>query len=117
MPPSWFPAVLDITTEAHWLRIEEAVLRNSVAIRAELLSKMGATHVVTAVTYGGLMVASLTETNSGKLSKSDIDGSFSLKMCQSLGALAGASGEAKLQADEKKKLHNYELEIRLLGDF
>ncbi|KAJ9656123.1 hypothetical protein H2198_005179 [Neophaeococcomyces mojaviensis] len=110
-------AVLDITTEAHWLRIEEAVLRNSVAIRAELLTRMGATHVVTAVTYGGLMVASLTETNSDKLSKSDIDGSFSLTMCQSLGALAGAEGETKLQAKEKKKLHNYELEIRLLGDF
>jgi len=54
---------------------------------SDKIKNAGATHVVTGITYGEMMMGNVTETNSGKLSGSHIDGELSLKICRSFGAL------------------------------
>ncbi|KYK62005.1 hypothetical protein DCS_03150 [Drechmeria coniospora] len=110
-------AYVKTKTKHTHLRIQEANLQNAVQISPEKLRKTGATHVVTQITYGANLVASLTESNSTSNKETETKGEFSIKVFQSMGGFAGAEGQARLEMSEREKVANYSLELRMNGDF
>lgn len=92
-------------------------LLHSAVISNDRLKTIGATHVVTAITYGGTLVANLSESKSQSKSNTHIKGDFSLSVMKSFGALAEASGSASLTEDEKKALKTSSFSTRLIADY
>lgn len=92
-------------------------LLQSQAMNAESLARMGATHVVTSITYGGNIVGSLTQKNELSSSEIKVAGKFNLEVLKTLGAQLGGGGGAELSVDSKKKLNSYNLNVQLTADF
>ncbi|KAG7090682.1 hypothetical protein E1B28_009780 [Marasmius oreades] len=81
------------------------------------LANLKATHVVTSITYGGNVVASLTQSQDLSASDLDIKGKFSLEVFKGMGKLFGAGASAELSVEDRKKLNSYNLRVKLTADF
>lgn len=92
-------------------------LLQSLAMSGQQLANMGATHVITSITYGGNIVGSLTQKQDLSSSDLDVKGKFSLEVFKGMGKMFGASGSAELSVEEKKKLNSYNLNVKLVADF
>ncbi|OIW22616.1 hypothetical protein CONLIGDRAFT_217288 [Coniochaeta ligniaria NRRL 30616] len=110
-------AVVRCRTVHKRLDLADVGLKSSTVVSPGLLRSLGATHVVTAITYGGTLLANLSESRSQARSNRHIDGDFSLSVMQSLGKLAGAEGSAKLTSDERKQLKDYSFKTSLVADY
>ena len=99
-----------------WNPTEED-LQAAVVVSTEKLQKMFATHVVTAITYGGRVLGTLKQTNSSLVSNTVAKGDFNLKFAKSFGMLGSAGGEAHLSLEDKQRIEKYDLEIGLMGDY
>ncbi|UKZ71020.1 uncharacterized protein TrAtP1_011988 [Trichoderma atroviride] len=103
----WYTRRLDTSDET---------LQHSVVMKPAT-KNAGATHVVTAISYGADMLATLNETEKSRYDNTTVGGSLKLEVLQSIGPFGGATGESQLGLEDKKKLHKYELEIRLIADY
>lgn len=106
-----------ITNERRRLEVQDAGLQSSVVLTTNKMEQLGATHVVTAITYGAAIIGSLSETNYSLQKSSHISGQLSIKTLQGFGALTGAQGDAAITDDDKENISKYELEVRLVGDY
>ena len=110
-------AIVRVKTVHSRLDPSRSKLQNSVAIESSVLKDLRATHVVTAITYGGTMLASLTERKANSEANKEIGGSFSMNTIQKLAAFGGAKGSAEMKDEEKEKLRGYNLNVSLTADF
>ncbi|KAF9464253.1 hypothetical protein BDZ94DRAFT_503933 [Collybia nuda] len=92
-------------------------MQGAVAMNPNEIKLTQATHVVTAITYGGNAVGTLTEKDSKHLSTTDIKGGFSLEILKGLGKAFSAEGKADLKMEDKEIINNYNLEVRLIAEF
>lgn len=99
------------------LDLADVGLQSSTVVDPGLLRSLGATHVVTAITYGGTLLGNLSESRSQARSNQQIKGDFSLSVMQSLGKLTGAKGAAKLTDDERHQLKNSSFKTSLVADY
>lgn len=104
-------------TAQHRLKTEDAALQSSLILAPDKMELLGATHVVTAITYGSGMLASLSETNSSRQKNTEFSGQMSIKLFKSFGAFGGAEGKITIASKDRETLKNYELDLRLTGDF
>ncbi|KAL6249723.1 hypothetical protein RBB50_003578 [Rhinocladiella similis] len=104
------------TTTVHQ-RLDIDKVQSAVIMTPEKVLRTGATHVVTAITYGASLVGTLTETNTRTNSTMKTEGHFSLDLAKNFGFLAGASGGADLNVENYRKITDYNLQISLLGDY
>ncbi|KIJ66932.1 hypothetical protein HYDPIDRAFT_85843 [Hydnomerulius pinastri MD-312] len=102
-------------TRKEYLNVQS--MQDAVAMTAEDVKRTRATHVVTAITYGGNAVGTLTEKDSKHSSNTDIKGGFSLEILKGLGKAFSAEGKADLKMEDKEKINSYNLEVRLVAEF
>ncbi|KIJ48655.1 hypothetical protein M422DRAFT_247513 [Sphaerobolus stellatus SS14] len=95
--------------------LEVNALRSE-ALTGEELGKTGATHFVTSITYGGDVIASLTQQSNNKVDNTDIKGSFNLEVFKGMGKAFGASGKAELTIEEREKINSFNLKVDFSGD-
>ncbi|KAF8630577.1 hypothetical protein AX17_005389 [Amanita inopinata Kibby_2008] len=91
--------------------------QGAVRLGTEQVESVGATHVVTSITFGGNVVGLFTQKKSESESERNIHGKFSADILKGMGKFLEVSGSAELKMKEKEKLENYNLEVRLLADF
>ncbi|KAK0432849.1 hypothetical protein EV421DRAFT_1846988 [Armillaria borealis] len=92
-------------------------LRQLQAMTQTELAKLRATHVVVSIAYGGSVVGSLTQKSDSSTSTTDIKGKFTLEVFKGMGNVFGAGMSAELSLEEKEKLNNYNLNVKLVADF
>ncbi len=98
-------------------RLDLLSLQNAVALSPAAIQKSGATHCITAITYGGAVLGTLSEKQANKDKSTDVHGKFSLDILKSLGALASAKGTAEVISKEQDKVNSFNLTVTLTGDF
>ncbi|THU80167.1 hypothetical protein K435DRAFT_505007 [Dendrothele bispora CBS 962.96] len=96
--------------------LEVNSLRSLQAIDNDEQARIGATHFVASITYGGNVVGTLTQKSANKNDNTNVKGSFSLEAFKGLGKAFSASGSAELSLEEKEKINSYNLDVKLVGD-
>ncbi|KAF9459248.1 hypothetical protein BDZ94DRAFT_1050924 [Collybia nuda] len=92
-------------------------MQDAVAMSDEDVKYTQATHVITAITYGGNAVGTLTEKDSRHLTNTDVRGGFNLEIFRGLGKIFSAEGRADLTVEDKEIINNYNLEVHLIAEF
>lgn len=83
----------------------------------EQVSALGATHVVTAIRYGGTLIANIVQKDSTSESGKVIKGSFKASFMEGMAGSFSASGKASVDSDEKTKELNSSCEFKVYGDW
>ncbi|KAK7458147.1 hypothetical protein VKT23_010055 [Stygiomarasmius scandens] len=96
--------------------LEVNSLRSLQSIDKDEQAKIGATHFVASITYGGNVVGTLTQKSANKNDNTNIKGSFSLDVFKGLGKAFSVSATAELSLEEKEKINSYNLDVKLVGD-
>jgi hypothetical protein len=99
------------------LDLSRETLVTNIALDNNQIVAFGATHVVTAITYGGSVLGSFSEGKSNSSSDEKIKGSFSLSILQGIAGLAKAEGSADVDSEEVKRAKSYSLSTTLIADY
>jgi hypothetical protein len=92
-------------------------LMDNASITTERALELNATHVVTSITYGGNVVATLTSKSSLKEKESKVSGGkLSLEIMEDFKAIFKLGATGSLGSLEREKLTSSNLEVRLAAD-
>ncbi|KAK2459524.1 hypothetical protein APHAL10511_008466 [Amanita phalloides] len=87
-----------------------------IRLAGEQIQQNGATHVITAIEYGGHIVGTFKQGKTSHDSEEKIDGRFLMQALRGMGKIFEVNGEAVLNLEDKKKLDHFDCEVRLLAD-
>ncbi|ODA79742.1 hypothetical protein RJ55_05336 [Drechmeria coniospora] len=99
------------------LDLSNEPLVTNVVLDGDQIRASGATHVVTAITYGGSVLGSFSQGKSDASSDENIKGSFSLSILQGIAGLAKAEGSADITSELAKKAKGYSVSTTLVADY
>ncbi|KAJ8522118.1 hypothetical protein ONZ45_g1276 [Pleurotus djamor] len=81
------------------------------------VSNMGATHVITAMRFGGTLVANILLKDSNSESDKQIKGSFSASIMEGMSSQFSAKGSASVDSSDTGKDLNTHCEFKVYGDW
>lgn len=96
-------------------RLEIQPMLDRVAMLDDVVQKTRATHVVTGITYGGTALGTVVLKKSSSDKANEIKGELDLSFTKA--ALVKISGKGTLSKEDKEKLENIDLDVRLIADF
>ena len=108
-------AVVRIRTEHVYLDTQG--LHDAVRLDEEDIEYIGATHVVTGITYGGNAVGNITENITAADSHTETKGTFSLQVFKDMAKAFSFKGKAELSAEHKSKIDGYNVNVNYMSDF
>ncbi|KAF9459247.1 hypothetical protein BDZ94DRAFT_1050947 [Collybia nuda] len=89
-------------------------VHDGIAMNHDDVKLAQATHVVTAITYGGNAVGTFTEKDTKHLARTDSRGSFDLTLFKNL---SNAFIKPYLGTSDREKINGHNLDIRLIAEF
>ncbi|VDC07469.1 unnamed protein product [Peniophora sp. CBMAI 1063] len=94
-------------------------LENRMSMSAHGLASIGATHVVTSITYGGDVIGTMTQRSAHTTDATVVRGGYdlSLRTMKNMGKALGVGSNGGLTGDEKALLDGYDLKVDLAADF
>src|SRR6266550_4777782 len=108
-------AVARIRTEHRYL--DTHGLHDAVRLDEDEIEYIGATHVVTGITYGGNAVGNITEGIRAADSQTEVKGSFNLEVFKDMAKAFSTKGEAELSAEQKSRIDDYSVNVNYMSDF
>ena len=108
-------AVVRIRTEHAYLDTQG--LHDAVRLDEEDIEYIGATHVVTGITYGGNAVGNITEKITAADSQTETKGTFSLEVFKDMAKAFSFKGKAELSAKHRSQIDGYNVNVNYMSDF
>lgn len=108
-------AVARIRTEHRYLDTQG--LHDAVRLDEDDIEYIGATHVVTGITYGGNAVGNITEKIRAEDSQTKKKGSFNLEVFKDIAKAFSTKGKAELSAEERSRIGEYNVNVNYMSDF
>ncbi|KAK2459522.1 hypothetical protein APHAL10511_008464 [Amanita phalloides] len=108
-------AVVRIRTEYQYLDVHG--LHDAIRLDEDDFEYIGATHVITGITYGGNAIGSITEKMVAADSQREVQGSFNIGAFKKMAKLFSVQGKAELSDEQKSMIDNYNVNVKYMADF